>query len=463
MSSTIDRELDELLSLGDRIVATAQQGGATVAECVLRSGAQLSVRVRLGKPELVEEAGTRSAGLRVMKGKRVASTSTSDLSEPGLKRFVDDALELAELSQEDPFAGPADPDDLSDPGAAPDLDLYDPEGGAVDAAQALGIAGRAEKAALDYDPRLTNSEGASFGRTAGGAAMVLSSGFRATQKGSYQSLSVVPIAEDEGGKKRRGYHWTAKRHMSELEDEVAVGKEAARRTLRKLGARTVPTCEVPVVFDPDAARAILGLLAGCVMGGSIWRKSSYLVGREGTRVASPLITVVDDPLIPRAPGSRPFDGEGLASRRNVVVEEGILRTYLCDSYSARKLGRKSTGSASRGGSAGVSGSTSNFILQPGEDAAAAIVKGTKRGLYVLDMMGFGFNAVTGDFSRGASGFWIEEGELTFPVSEVTISLNVDELWKRIDAVGSDLDLRTSIAAPTIRVERMTVAGGAARA
>jgi PmbA protein len=195
------------------------------------------------------------------------------------------------------------------------------------------------------------------------------------------------------------------------------------------------------------------------MGSAIWRKSSYLVGREGSRVASDLVTVVDDPLIPRAPGSRPFDGEGLASRENVVVDKGILRTYLCDSYSARKLGRASTASASRGGGAGVGPSTSNFILRPGTDSNEAIIKGTRRGLYVIEMMGFGFNPVTGDFSRGAAGFWIENGELTYPVSEVTISLNVDQLWQSIDAVGSDLDMRTATAAPTIRVAKMTVAGG----
>jgi PmbA protein len=196
------------------------------------------------------------------------------------------------------------------------------------------------------------------------------------------------------------------------------------------------------------------------MGSAIWRKSSYLVGREGTQVASDLVTVIDDPLIPRAPGSRPYDGEGLASRKNLVVEKGVLRTYLCDSYSARKLNRESSASASRGGGAGVSCGTSNFILSPGNDSNEAIVKATKRGLYVTEMMGFGFNAVTGDFSRGASGFWIEDGALAFPVSEVTISLNVDELWKRIDAIGSDLDLRTSTASPTIRVGRMTIAGAA---
>jgi PmbA protein len=457
MTSLADAELSELLELGDRIIGMAMKGGVTVAECLLRSGAELSARVRLGKPELVEEAAHRSAGLRVMKGKRVATTSTSDLTEGGIQRFVSDATELVELSQEDPFAGPAD-EPLLDPKDAPDLELFDPKGSAVDAAQAIALAKIGEQAARDYDPRISNSEGATFSRTAGGAAIVLSSGFRAAYKGSYQSLSVVPVVEDTGGKKRRGYHWTAKRFLDELDDPKAVGEEAARRTLRKLGAKSVPTCEVPVVFDPDAARSILGMLAGCVMGSSIWRKSSYLVGREGTQVASELVTIVDDPLIKRAPGSRPYDGEGLPSRRNVVVEKGILRTYLCDSYSARKLGRKSTGNAARGGSAGVSCSTTNFILEPGTDSNEAIIKGTKRGLYVTEMMGFGFNAVTGDFSRGAAGFWIENGELAFPVSEVTISLNVDELYKRIDAVGSDLDLRTATAAPTFRVGKMTVAG-----
>ncbi|MDP9001710.1 MAG: metallopeptidase TldD-related protein, partial [Myxococcota bacterium] len=368
--------------------------------------------------------------------------------------------ELVALSQEDPFAGPADPRLLCDPSTAPDLDLYDPTGGSVDAERAIALAKQGEAAAFAFDPRITNSEGATFGRTAGGVAMVLSSGFRATYAGSYQSLSVVPIAADEDGKNRRGYHWTARRHLAELDAPADVGREAARRTLSKLGARTVQTREVPVIFDPDAARSILGLLAGCVMGSAIWRKASYLVGREGSRVASDLVTVVDDPLIARAPGSRPFDGEGLASRKNVVVEKGVLRTYLCDSYSARKLGRESTASASRGGGAGVGPGTSNFVLQPGRDSNAAIVGGTQRGLYVTEMMGFGFNAVTGDFSRGASGFWIEGGELSYPVSEVTISLNVDQLWQTIDAVGSDLDMRTATASPTIRVAKMTVAGGA---
>jgi PmbA protein len=269
---------------------------------------------------------------------------------------------------------------------------------------------------------------------------------------------VVPLAEDEGGKKRRGSYYSAKRFLADLEDPEAVGKEAARRTLRKLGPRKVATCEAPVVFDREAARSIIGTLAGCAMGGAIWRKSSYLAGREGTHVASPLLTLVDDPLLVRAPGSRPFDGEGLAGRKNTLVERGELKMYLCDSYSGRKLSRPSTANASRGSGGGVGVSTTNFICQAGDLTCEEIVAKTERGLYVTEMMGFGFNAITGDFSRGAAGFWIENGELTHAVSEVTISLNLDELLKRIDLVGSDLDWKSSTVTPTLRVSSMTIAG-----
>ncbi|MCS6899599.1 MAG: TldD/PmbA family protein [Myxococcales bacterium] len=452
-----DSEIDRLIDLADDLVQRALRRGADIAECIARSGNELSAKVRKGEPELIEEAGHRAVGLRVIKNRRVALTSTSDLSPEGLERFVSDALELADLSQEDSFAGPADPDLLLR-GAGADLQTFDPTSSALDAATAIAWARTGEQAALRYNPQITNSEGATFCRTTGGFGLVLSSGFRGGYKGSYHSLSVVPVADDEGGKKRRGYHWTAHRFIARLDDPRSVGEEAARRTLARLGARKVPTCEAPVIFGPDVSRSILGMLAGVVMGGSIWRKSSYLVGREGTVVASPLITVVDDPLIPQAPGSRPFDGEGLPARRNVVIEEGILRTYLCDSYSARKLGRAPTGSASRGASGGVGETTSNFLMLPGAMSHDELVANTPRGLYVTEMMGFGFNPVTGDFSRGAGGFWIEKGRLSFPVSEVTISLNFDRLLQSIDAVANDLDLRTATAAPSFRVASMTIAG-----
>ena len=451
-------KVDALLGLGDRIVSMARAAGADVAECSVREGDHLSVKVRMGAPELVEEAGSRAVGLRVMLGQQVAVTYTSDLTDAGLQRFVEDALELAKLSQPDPFAGPPDPSLLSSRADHADLDLFDPEMRALDAAEALRRAKAGEAAAFAVDPRITNSEGGSFTRAAGASALVTSGGFRGGGEGTYASIVVSPIAEDEGGKKRSGHHWAARRKLAGLEDAGDVGREAARRTLARLGARKVETQEVAVIFDQDAARAMLGLLAGAVNGSAVWRKSSYLADREGTRVASEHVTVIDDPLLVGGPGSRPFDGEGLLSRRNVVVENGILRTFLLDTYSARKLGKQSTASASRGSSGGVGPGSTNFILQPGPLSADALLRATPRALYVTDMMGFGFNAVTGDFSRGASGFWVEHGEKVFPVSEVTISLNVDQIFQRNDAVANDLDLRTSVASPTFRVSAMTLAG-----
>jgi PmbA protein len=452
-----DPTVDSLLTLAASLVERARKGGADVAEVLARSGSELSVRVRMGETELVEEAGHRSVGMRVMKGQRVALTSTSDLTPAGLDRFVSDALELADLSEEDPFAGPADPSQIAK-GPFPDLELFDPAMGELGAGDAIVRARAAEDAARGADPRIVNSEGATVSRTAGAMGLVLSGGFSGGYRGSYASISMVPLAEDEGGKKRRGYHYSAKRFLAELADPAEVGREAARRTLRKLGSRKVPTCEAPVVFDPEAARSIIGTLAGCIMGSAIWRKSSYLMGREGTTVASPLLTIVDDPLLPRAPGSRPFDGEGLAARKNLVVERGVLKTYLCDSYSGRKLGHPPTGNASRGSGGGVGPSTSNFVVQAGDVSGEEIVRRTERGLYVTEMMGFGFNAVTGDFSRGAAGFWIENGELAHPVSEVTISLNLDAMLKGIDLLGSDLDWRSSTVAPTLRIASMTISG-----
>jgi PmbA protein len=288
--------------------------------------------------------------------------------------------------------------------------------------------------------------------------LVTSGGFRGGVRGTYTSISVHPVADDADGKKRSGYYWSARRFADEVESPEQVGLEAARRTLQKLGSRKLDTQECAVVFDPDAGRSILGLLASCVNGGAIWRKSSYLLEREGQLVASPLVTIVDDPFIVRGPGSRPFDGEGLLSRKNVIVDQGILKTFILDTYSAKKLGKQSTASASRGSGGGVGPSTTNLLLQPGKLSARELLASTDRAFYVTDMMGFGFNAVTGDFSRGASGFWIERGERVYPVSEVTISLNLDDMLKRIDAVADDLDLRTSICTPTFRVSRMTVAG-----
>lgn len=449
---------EALLELGRSIVDRAVALGADVAEAGAHGGSHLTAKVRMNEPELVEEAGSRAIGLRVMLGQRVAATYTSDLSESGQRRLIEDALELARLSEPDEFAGPPDPSALSQPSEWASLDTFDRRIEEVAAEEALDRAGRGERAAFDLDARITNSEGASFTRATGVSALVTSGGFAGSDRGTYASIVVNPVADDEGGKKRSGFHWSAARHYARLQESEAVGAEAARRTIAQLGAKKLPTQELPVIFDPDAARSILGLFAGCVLGGAIWRKSSYLLDRVGTQVASDLVDIVDDPLVPRAPGSRPFDGEGLLARRNVVVEKGVLKSYLLDSYSARKLGLDGTASAGRSPSGAVSSSASNFILKPGSMTREELVSGTEHGMYVTGMMGFGFNGVTGDFSRGASGFLIRGGELADPVSEVTISLNLNDLFHRIDAVANDLEHRTAITAPTFRVSSMTLAG-----
>jgi len=314
-----------------------------------------------------------------------------------------------------------------------------------------------EAAALKSDRRVTNSEGAIFGRTMAAAAFATSAGFSGAYRGTHVSFSVEPLCDDAEGKKRNGSYWTASRFAGALMDPEAVGLEAARRTVAKLGSRKVATCEVPVVFSPEAGRGLLSQLAGVASGGAVWRRSTYLADRLNTKVASPLVEVVDDPLLPRGMGSRPFDGEGLACRTNVLVAAGELRTFLCDVYAARKLGRRSTGSAGRGIGGGPHVTTTNLILRPGKTAPEEIEK-LPRGFYVTDLMGFGFNAVTGDYSQGAGGFWIEDGARAFPVSEVTISANFDDLWKSVDAVGADLDTRSSVQVPTFRVSKMTIAG-----
>jgi PmbA protein len=444
----------ELKEMAARACELARKAGADSAEVTCRDGLELSVKVRLGETELLQEAGSRGLGLRVLVGSRQAVTHTSDLRPAELERFVHDSVVLAQLAEPDEMNLPADQKDLAT--SVPDLDLYDEAAERIDAAWALDHARRAEKASMDHDKRISNSEGASVDRVVGGFAFANSGGFVGGYRGSYVSLAVEPLAEDEGGKKRKGFWWSGDRFVDRLDDPEAVGREAARRTLDQLGARKVDTQDAPIIFDSESGRSIVGTVFGIANGSAFFRKSTYLIGREGTPIASPLVTIVDDPHIRRAPGSRPFDGDGMATRKNVVVNAGVLETVLCDLYSARKLGRASTASRAIGGTPGPT--TSNFIMQAGSITKDALIKQTERGLLVTSMMGFGFNAVTGDFSRGAAGFWIENGELAFPVSEVTISANFDDLLKRIDLVANDLTLRTSTACPTFRVERMTIAG-----
>jgi PmbA protein len=455
-----DRTVQELRDIAALGVELARRAGAEHAEVLVREGSELTTKVRLGEPELVQEAGSRALGLRVLRGGRRAVTYTSDLRRESLEALCAETVTLAELAEVDEYALPPDPSQLATD--VPDLDLYDPRVAEVDAAWALRQAIAAEAAALKSDPRVTNSEGAIWSRVLSATGFATSGGFVGGYRGSYSSLVVESLADDltdpSNPKKKNGYWWTASRFLGELDAPEAVGIESARRTVATIGSRRVETQECPVVFDPEMARTIVGTLFSVANGSSFWRKSSYLVGREGQAVASPLVTIIDDPLIRRAPGSRPFDGDGLPTRRNVVVERGALCPVLCDVYSARKLGRQSTGSAGRAVGGNPGPTTSNLSMQAGSMSRQELLRSTPKGLYVTHLMGFGFNAVTGDFSRGAQGFWIENGELTFPVAEVTIAANFDEILKRIDAVADDLVMRTAVAAPTFRVSHMTLAG-----
>ena len=456
MTKRTQDTLAELEDVAQRAAELAKHRGADDAEVLVRDGAELTAKVRLGEPEQLHEAGSRALGLRVFVDKRASVTYTSDLRPEPLEAFVGEAVELASLSEPDEFNTLPARDELAT--QVPDLDLYDPSVAEISAEDALERAKLGERAALDFDPRVTNSDGGTFSRITGAMALATTAGFCRGYHGTFAGLTVEPICDDEDGKKRNGHWWTASRFVSQLDPATSVGEEAARRTVAQLGARKAETAEVPVVFDPEAGRSIVGTVFGVANGGAFYRKSSYLVDREGTPVASPLVTIEDDPLIVRGPGSRPFDGEGLPTRKNRLVGAGVLETVLCDTYSARKLGRKSTGSASRGVGGSPGPGASNLIMRPGERSREDVLAGVGSGLYVTSMMGFGFNPVTGDFSRGASGFWIENGELTYPVTEVTISANFDDLLKRIDAVASDLDMRSSTACPTFRVSHMTVAG-----
>ena len=457
----MDYDIVSLLQeLADRAAARAVAAGAEAAEVVVSDGLELSAKVRQGAPELVHEAGSRALGLRVFRDHRAALTYTSDLAPAAIDRFVAETVDLARL---------AEPDELNELPAEgsfaevlPDLSLFDPGTLATTAAEAIEIARRAEAAAFAHSPLVTNSDGATYGRVIGASAFAIHGPrgrcFAGGYRGTYQSLTVEALADDTDGKKRNAYYWTGGHFLDQLEAPEAVGAEAARRCVAKLGARKIETGPLPVVFDPDAGRGLLRALASVLSGGAIFRRSSYLIGREGTAIASPLVHIVDDPLIPRGPGSRLYDGDGLPVRRNVIVDGGRLETYLLDTYSARKLGRTSNGCAGRGVGGAPYVTTSNLIFQPGTTPRAELLGEIRRGLYVTDLLGFGFNAVTGDFSRGAAGFLIEDGRLTQPVSEVTISANFDALWQGVVRVGDDLDRRTSIACPTFRVAEMMVAG-----
>ncbi len=437
------------------IVRQALAAGAIDAECTVSEGDEFSANVRLREVETLKEAGSRAAGLRILRGRHTGSAYTSDLSDDGVRQMVRSAIELAYITTEDPHAGLPDGGELGS--ISGDLGMYCADVEGLPTELKIDMARRAEDAALRADPRITNSDGASFETHVGRHVFANSRGFAGEYQSSYCSLSTVPVAR-EGESMERDYWYTAARGFAGLEKPEDVGRIAAARTVRRLGARKVETQKVPVVFEPRTARSLLDNIFDAVHGGAIYRNESFLAGKLGERVASENLTVIDDGTIPGLFGTSPFDDEGVPTRRTVVIEKGVLKSYLLNTYTARKLGLRTTGNASRGlaGNAGVG--NGNLYIERGAAPPEQIIGGIRDGFYVTELIGFGVNIVTGDYSRGAVGLWIRGGELAFPVSEVTIAGTLPRMLMDLEAIGADLEFRGSMAAPTLMVREMTVGG-----
>jgi PmbA protein len=445
----------ELPGVAQAAVKQALAAGATDVECTIAEGDEFSANVRMGELETLKEAGSRGVGLRVLIGKRMGGSYTSDLSREGIAQMVRSAIDLAALTSEDPQAALPDASEMGS--LTGDLKLFSNETAGLPTEQRIAMAKRAEAAALAVDPRITNSEGASFDSSVSGRVFANSRGFIGSYLSSYCSVSAVPVAT-ENGSMERDYWFTIARNYKGLEDAEAVGRKAAQRAIRRLGAVKVDTQRAPVIFEPRIARSLLGNIFEAVDGRAIYRKASFLAGKLGEKIADERFTLIDDGTIPGLFGSSPFDDEGVPSRRTPVIERGVLKNYLLNTYTARKLNMKTTGNASRGitGNAGIG--HGNFFIEKGERSQEEIIRSVKNGLFVTELIGSGVNTVTGDYSRGAVGMWIRDGELAFPVSEVTIASTLQEMLNGIGEIGNDLEFIGSISAPTIMLGEMTVAG-----
>jgi len=436
------------------LLAKARRRGATEADLLIVHTDSSTTQVRLRDIESLKSAQERRLHLRVLFGKRSAATSTSDFSMRALDRLVEETSTLAQATAPDEYTGLPAPEAMVN--AIPDLELYDEEAQEISVDDKIALVKQAEEAALAYDPRITNSEGAGLDTQFSQIVYANTHGFVGEYRTSGFSLAVSPIAA-EGDKMQRDSWYSVSRRFRQLEAPQNIGQTAAKRALARLGARKVPTQEAPVIFDPEVAASLLRTLAGAVSGTSIYRGASFLLNRLGQQVAAAGVTVIDDGTIPGGLGSRPFDGEGVATRRTVILEHGFLRSYLLDTYCARRLGMTSTGNAARDAS-GISVGSTNLYLVPGTSTPAEIIASVASGLYVTELIGFGINMVTGDYSRGAVGVWIENGELTYPVEEITIAGNLNEMLGNIEMIGNDLVFRGRTAAPTIKIARMTIAG-----
>ena len=435
---------EQLETLVADILAEARAQGATSAEAAVSFGSALSVTVRLGEVETLEHHRQRGLAVTIYFGQSRGSASTADWRPEAIRASVQSACAIARHTAADPCAGLADPDRLAR--AIPDLDLYHPW--PLTAEEAIELARECEAAALGLDPRIRNSEGGSVASHAGVMVYGNSHGFCGGYSTTRHSLSCSVIAQDESG--MQSNHWyTVARNGNDLETPVVVGQKAARRALRRLGSRRLETRQVPVLFAPELARGLIGHFVAAIRGGALYRKASFLLDRLDTPVFPAFVTIRERPHWPRAMASAPFDSEGVATADRDLVSGGVLRGYVLDSYSARRLGMETTGNA---------GGTHNLIVEPGPLGREALLRQLDTGLWVTKLLGHGVNPVTGDYSRGASGFWVEQGEVRFPIHEITIAGNLDAMFKSIVAVGNDVDARGGIRCGSLLVERMTVAG-----
>lgn len=446
----------EPLEIAARILELAQAAGAEQADAIAVSSTNASTTVRLQKLEKVSESTSRSVGLRVILGGRQATVSTSDVSEAALNEAVQTAMELARISEPDPYAGLADP--TTQARNTPQLALFDEQIPNVDGDQRLSQALACEQSALDADERISNSGGATFSTNVNHFALVDTNGFAGAYADTSASMWVEVMAQEEDGQMRNAGWSTSERALHRLDDAADVGREAAARALRQLGATKASTCEVPVVWEPRMAAGLAGIVSGAASGEALYRRATFLAGREHETIASPLLTIVDDGTLSGRLASRPFDGEGVVTRRNSLIEDGVFQGFLFDSYNARRLDAASTGSAWRSVGGLPQIGSGNLTIEAGATAPEQIIGEIEDGLYLTTLMGFGINFTTGDFSRGAAGIWIRNGELAEPVQEINVSGNLLEMFQRIDAVGNDAQWFGSSSAPTLRMSRMTVSG-----
>ena len=442
----------------DQAIAAALAAGADAADAMLVESDSIEARVRDVEIDFVKQARERGLGIRALvrgkDGTSQALTSTSDLSPEMVTRMAEESVALARATAEDPTAGLPEEDYCRE---EIDLALFDPADREVPIESRIEDARAAEAAARATDPRIDNSEGSQVGSGFSRIWLGDSRGFRGSYESASHSLFAEPIAR-ENGSMQRDYWMTTARTLAATEAPATVGRIAGERAVRRLGARRVPTCRVPVIFDPVTAPSLLGHVSGCVNGYSVYRQTTFLADRMGETVASDAITVVDDGRKPGGLGSRPFDGEGQPTRRKTVIDAGRLSSWLLDSYSARKLGTTSTGNAARSPGGAPSAGPTNLWIEPGEQSLEEIIAATPRGLLVTELIGHGFQPVTGDYSRGAAGLWIENGEIAYPVEEITVAGNLGEMLRSIDAVGSDILWLGRLASPSLRVAEMTVAG-----